>query len=408
MKEQLVKRFLRYVGFDTMSDPHNTKSRPSTANQMELLRVLQQELVQMGISDLTLDPNGYLIARLPATVEAPPIGFMAHVDVADDVMGNGVKPRLIEQYDGQDIVLANGLVLSTKENQELIAYKGEQLVVTDGTTLLGGDDKAGVAILMSVAAKLASDPSAKHPEVEFIFTTDEETGRGMDAFDISLIRSTVCYTVDGGSRGSVEAECFNAATATVDFYGIPYHLGAARGRMVSSLAMASWFISALPRSESPEATDGRYGYYHAEEISGTSAHTHVVVYLRDFDKQQLQRRIDVIKGLASTAEQLFVGGKATVDVQVVYENMYETIKKNPKVMDAVWQAAQELDIKLHQDIIRGGTDGARLAQMGIAAPNLYTGSHNLHSVYEWTAVSAMEESARLVEGIIAYWAKEQP
>ncbi|MGI6432658.1 MAG: tripeptide aminopeptidase PepT [Sphaerochaetaceae bacterium] len=221
MKEQLVKRFLRYVGFDTMSDPHNTKSRPSTANQMELLRVLQQELVQMGISDLTLDPNGYLIARLPATVEAPPIGFMAHVDVADDVMGNGVKPRLIEQYDGQDIVLANGLVLSTKENQELIAYKGEQLVVTDGTTLLGGDDKAGVAILMSVAAKLASDPSAKHPEVEFIFTTDEETGRGMDAFDISLIRSTVCYTVDGGSRGSVEAECFNAATATVDFYGIP-------------------------------------------------------------------------------------------------------------------------------------------------------------------------------------------
>jgi tripeptide aminopeptidase len=408
LSQTLLDRLLTYVAVDTMSDPHIIDKRPTTDGQLELLQMLQHELNEMGLDDITFDPNGYLIARIPANApkgsNIPTIGFMAHVDVADDVMGNGVKPRVIDSYDGKDITLNAEYGILVTDNPELSKYIGETLVVTDGTTLLGGDDKAGVAILMSLAERLVKSDSMVHGEVELIFTSDEETGGGMDAFDVSLLRSRCCYTVDGNKQGEVEAECFNAATVEVDFMGIPYHLGAARGRMVNSVSMAVSFIASLPRNESPEATDGRYGYYCAEEIEGTSAHTHLTIYVRDFELDGLNRRIGALESLATTTEKLFPGGSVKVSHKIVYQNMYEAIKKDPKIMDAIWAAADKLGLKLEEKIIRGGTDGARLAQMGIPAPNLFTGSHNLHSRFEWVALPAMERSALLVEQIVAFWA----
>lgn len=408
LSQNLLERFLRYVKIDTMSDPHVVDQRPTSAGQIELLRLLEQELREIGLKDLAFDPKGYLIARIPAKLpkgkKAPTIGFMAHVDVADDVMGNGVKPRVIEAYDGKDIVLNDTYTLAVKENPELLSYLGHSLVVTDGTTLLGGDNKAGVAILMVLAEQLMSPDSIEHGPVELIFTTDEETGAGMDAFDVSQLKSRCCYTVDGGGFGEIEAECFNAATVEVDFTGIPFHLGAARGRMVNSVSMAVTFLAAIPQAQSPEATDGRYGYYCAEEISGSLAHTHVVLYLRDFEMAELERRIDALQSLAVTTEKLFPGGKVALQSKIVYQNMYDSIKKDPLIMQAIWQAGENLGIKLEEKIIRGGTDGARLAEMGIPAPNIFTGSHNLHSRFEWVAVSAMEESTLLVEQIVSFWA----
>ncbi len=405
----ILERFLRYAVVDTMSDPHIQDRRPTTPGQMELLHMLKTELEGMGLDDIELDGKGYLIARvpsnLPAGVLAPTIGFMAHVDTADDVPGDGVRPRVVEVYDGKDIQLNADVVLSAEKNPELARYIGQTLVVTDGTTLLGSDDKAGVAILMSIASRLLQKDAVPHGEVEMIFTSDEETGAGMDYFPVKQLRSRCCYTIDGGVQGEIEAECFNAATVEVEFLGVPYHLGAARGKMVNSVSMAVSFIGALPRNESPEATDGRYGYYCAEEIRGASARTHVVFYLRDFDLNALKRRVATLHSLAGTTEMLFPGGKVTVSEKYVYYNMYEAIKKVPDVMKAIQVAGQRLGLPLQEHIIRGGTDGARLAEMGIPAPNIFTGGHNLHSLYEWAALPAMEASALLVEQIIKYWAE---
>lgn len=408
LSQTLLDRLLTYVAVDTMSDPHITDRRPTTPGQTELLQMLHQELISMGVADISFDPKGYLVARIPGNLpkgkQAPTIGFMAHVDVADDVMGNGVKPRVIDSYDGKDIRLNETYSILVEENKELLDYIGETLVVTDGNTLLGGDDKAGVAILMTLANRLVTSDSLLHGDVELVFTSDEETGGGMDAFDVGMLKSRCCYTVDGNRRGEIEAECFNAATVHVDFTGVPYHLGAARGRMVNSVSMAVSFIASLPRNESPEATDGRYGYYCADEIQGTSAHTHVTVYVRDFELDGLERRIETLKSLSGTTEKLFPGGKVEVSSKISYQNMYEAIKKDPLIMDAILQAGKKMGIDLEEKIIRGGTDGARLAQMGIPAPNLYTGSHNLHSRFEWVALPAMEEAQQLVEHIVAYWA----
>ncbi|MDD3997765.1 MAG: tripeptide aminopeptidase PepT, partial [Sphaerochaetaceae bacterium] len=238
-EKDLLDRFLRYVQVDTMSDPHVTDRRPTTAGQMDLLRMVDKELADFGITDRYFDPNGYLIARLPSNLPGgrvvKTIGFMAHVDTADDVMGNGVKPRIIDAYDGKDILLNSQYTLSVENNPALVDYIGKTLVVTDGTTLLGADDKAGLAIIMSVAKRLVEDPSILHGDVEFIITTDEETGAGMDLFPIKKINSSCCYTLDGGPYGELEAECFNASTVNVTFTGVPFHLGAARGKMVNSV-----------------------------------------------------------------------------------------------------------------------------------------------------------------------------
>ncbi|MFA5513348.1 MAG: peptidase T [Sphaerochaetaceae bacterium] len=410
MRQNIVNRFLRYVKVDTMSKPQFIDRRPSTEGQVELLSIVKKELLELGLNDIFLDPNGYLIARIPSNLpkgkRAPTIGFMAHVDVADDIMGDGVKARLIENYDGKDINLNDNYTLKVEENPHLLNHIGEQIIVTDGTTLLGGDNKAGVAILVSLAEQLFKS-QREHGEVELIFTTDEETGRGMDDFNIKLLNSKFCYTVDGSAKGEVEAECFNAATVRVNFYGVPFHLGAARGKMVNSVAMAASFICALPRNESPEATDGRYGYYSVDDIKGSIENTEAIFYLRDFDFDNLTRRIKTLEKLAKVTKELFVGGDVEIESEIVYRNMYDAIKKEPKVMGNLFAAAKKLNIPLTEKIIRGGTDGARLAEMGIPAPNIYTGSYNLHSRYEHVVVSTMLEAAKLVEELVYTWAGDE-
>jgi tripeptide aminopeptidase len=402
--EDILQRFLRYAAIDTMSDDTVVSTKqPSTDGQWDLLNLLVSELRQMGIDDITVDKAGVVIARMASNLdhEIPTIGFMAHVDTADDVPGNGVKPRVIDSYDGGDIPLNETYTIMREDNAELAQYKGQTLIVTDGTTLLGSDDKAGVAAIMAVAKELSADKSIKHGALEFIFTSDEETGSGMDSFPYDAIRCDYCYTIDGGKRFEIESECFNAATVKVHFSGVSYHLGAARGRLVNALTMAAYFINALPQAESPEATDGRYGYYCAHTINGTATEVDLTLYLRDFDLDVLNRRIDALKLLAQSAEALYHKGKATVESKIVYYNMALVAKQKPIAMDNLRMAGERLGMPLEEALIRGGTDGARMAnEHHIPCPNIFTGGHNLHSRFEWAALPAMEDSANLIKEII--------
>ncbi len=425
-KNEVLDRFLRYVQVDTMSNEEVAdKKHPSTEGQWNLLRMLEKELKELGLKDVALDEHGYLLARLDATntfantstdtatntitdteqKNVSCIAFCSHVDTADDVEGNHVKPRLIEKYDGKDIKLNEEYSIEVANNPELEGYVGSSLVVSSGDTLLGCDDKGGIAEIMTAVSYLVKHPEIKHGELEILFSPDEETGCGMDFFDATRLHSQALYTVDGGTRYEIELECFNAATVKVHFTGVSYHLGFARGRMVNALTMAAAFINAIPQVESPEATDGRYGYYCAQTANGNATDMDVTVYLRDFDYDNLLRRIEVLKNLGKTIELLYKGGKVSVQDKISYLNMGEAAKKNPKAVDAIFKAGEVLGQPLYTSLIRGGTDGSRIAEMkGIACPNLYTGGHNFHSRFEWAAVDAMCDSVALIVEIIKQWA----
>lgn len=408
-KQEVLDRFLRYVQVDTMSDESIAdKKHPSTPGQWDLLRMLEGELKGLGLKDVVLDEYGYLLARLDATEEGlPSIAFCSHVDTADDVEGNHVRPRVVEKYDGKDIKLNDEYSIVAADNPELARYVGSTIITSSGDTLLGCDDKGGVAEIMTAVSYLVKHPEIKHGEIEILFSPDEETGCGMDFFDASRLHAKALYTVDGGTRYEVELECFNAATVKVHFSGVSYHLGAARGRMVNALTMASAFINAIPQAESPEATDGRYGYYCAQNASGNATDMDITVYLRDFDYDGLLRRIEVLENLGRTIELLYVGGKVTVDSKISYLNMGEAAKKDPWAVEAIFKAGKVLGQPLHTEIIRGGTDGSRIAQIkGIACPNLYTGGHNYHSRFEWAALDAMNDSVALIIEIARQWALE--
>lgn len=408
-KQEILDRFLRYVQVDTMSDESIAdKKHPSTPGQWDLLRMLEGELKGLGLKDVVLDEYGYLLARLDATEQGlPSIAFCSHVDTADDVEGNHVRPRVVENYDGKDIRLNDEYSIVAADNPELVRYVGSTIITSSGDTLLGCDDKGGVAEIMTAVSYLVKHPEVKHGEIEILFSPDEETGCGMDFFDASRLHAMALYTVDGGTRYEVELECFNAATVKVHFSGVSYHLGAARGRMVNALTMASAFINAIPQAESPEATDGRYGYYCAQSASGNATDMDVTVYLRDFDYDGLLRRIEVLQSLGKTVELLYAGGKVSVDSKISYLNMGEAAKKDPWAVEAIFKAGKALGQPLHTEIIRGGTDGSRIAQIkGIACPNLYTGGHNYHSRFEWAALDAMNDSVALIIEIARQWALE--
>ncbi len=405
-KEEVLERFLRYAVVDTMSiESLAEKKHPSFEGEWDLLRLLEGELKGLGLADVTLDEYGYLLARVPATDSGlPAIAFSSHVDTADDVDGNHVKP-VVNDYKGGDIKLKNGLVIEAATNPELPQYAGSKIITSEGDTLLGCDDKGGIAEIMTAVSYLVRHPEIKHGEIEVLFSPDEETGFGMDFFDAKRLHSKAFYTVDGGERYVIEEECFNAATVKAHFSGVSYHLGSARGRMVNALTMAAAFITALPQAESPEATDGRYGYYCAQTAGGNATEFDVTLYLRDFDYDNLLRRIETLKSLGKAIEALYIGGKVTVDGKISYLNMGEAAKKSPKAIDAIFEAGKVLGQPLRTEIIRGGTDGSRIAEMaGIPCPNLYTGGHNYHSRYEWAALDAMSESVALIVEIVKQWA----
>ncbi|MDR2176637.1 MAG: peptidase T [Treponema sp.] len=403
----IVPRFLRYVRVWTTSD-RRIINTPSTAGQWELARALVQELRDLGISDVELSDHCYVIARIPATEgkeHVPAVGFMAHLDTSSDVPGRDVNPILEKNYSGAKISLAGGLYLDPDEDPDLAAQQGRDFIHGDGTTLLGADDKAGIAILMTTLEYLGWHPEIPHGPLEIIFTPDEETGKGLPDFPRERIRASACYTLDGGPLGELEAECFNAYKADIEFSGRAIHVGTARGILANAVAMAASYAGLLPRSESPEATDGYYGYYCPMEIQGNLENTRLEVFLRDFEQEGMERRLAALESFARTVEAQFPAGKVSVKPQLQYINMKEKIRQRPEVMEFLREAFVRAGVEARFKPIRGGTDGSRLTELGVPTPNIFTGGRNYHSRLEWVSVDEMAAACRVVIELVRVWAE---
>ena len=402
-----VPRFLRYVRFWTTSDRHCIDT-PSSAGQWDLAKALVEEIKNMGVEDVALTENCYVIARLtasPGKEFLSTVGFLAHLDTSEEVSGKDVKPLLVEDYDGNPIDLDGGICLNPAEDPALAAHKGKALICSDGSTLLGADDKAGIAVIMGAAEYFLTHPEIPHGPLELIFTPDEETGKGLPGFPLDDIRSKVCYTIDGGPLGELEWECFNAWRAEIKFTGISMHLGQARGCMVNAALMASEYAAMLPRNESPEATDGYYGYYCPLTIQGDIESALLEVFIRDFDLTSGEQKIAALDAFARAVEAKFPGGKAEVSTTIQYLNMKEKIAMQPKVVEKLRQAFLNTGIEMIEKPIRGGTDGSRLTQMGVPTPNIFTGGRNFHSRLEWLSIPEITASCRLVIELIRLWSE---
>jgi len=400
-----VNRFLKYVRFWTTSDRGITDT-PSTLGQWDLAKALVEELKGLGVKDVTLTDHCYVTARLPASAgkeSCPTVGFLAHLDTAEEVSGKDVKAFLVENYDGKPIGLCGGQCLDPALDPALAAHKGRAIIHTDGNSLLGADDKAGIAIIMGAVQFLLNHTEISHGPLELIFSPDEETGKGLPEFPINDVHSKVCYTLDGGPLGELEWECFNAWAAQIKFIGISMHLGQARGVMVNAALMASVFAAMLPRNESPEATDGYYGYYCPLSIQGDVENAELEVFIRDFDLQKGEQKVVALDAFARAVEAQFPGGKIEVSSKVQYLNMKEKISSHPEVVEKLRQAFLNAGVEIKEKPIRGGTDGSRLTEMGIPTPNIFTGGRNFHSRLEWLSVPEMISSCRLVVELIRLW-----
>ncbi|GBU29573.1 peptidase T [Treponema sp. R8-4-B8] len=408
LEKLIIPRFLNYVCYDTESDRH-IEETPSTQGQLELAKILRDELLTLGLKDVKITDHCYVIARLPANLPStdykeqenvPCIGFLAHLDTASDVSGKNVKPQLVQNYNGEKIELADGLCLDPEKEPGLAEQKGKAIIHSDGTTLLGADDKAGIAEIMAAVEYLVSNPQIEHGCVEVIFTPDEETGKGLPEFPLEEIKSAFCYTVDGGPLGEIESECFNAWKADIEFYGKVIHIGHARGILANAALMASTFATLLPRSESPEATDGYFGYYCPMEIKGDLEKAALEVYIRDFENDGIERRIMALEVFAETVKAQFPGGEVIVKTQPQYYNMKSKIDEKPEALERLMQAARDAGVEWHLKPVRGGTDGSRLTELGIPAPNIFTGGRNFHSRLEWVSVSEMCFACKVVIELI--------
>jgi len=403
--EALASRLLRYARIDTQSDRH-IDDIPSTKTQWNLARLLVQELKELGLADISLDDHCYLIARIPATAgmeDKPTIGLMAHMDTASDVPGSEVKPRLVQNYDGTPVELSPGCLLDPAEYPDLLDHVGDTIITTDGKTLLGADDKAGVAEIMTAIEWLASHPEVRHGPLEIYFTPDEETGKGMSLFPLPKVKSIACYTLDGGKSAEIEAECFTAYSVHAEFSGKVIHIGSARGKFANAVAMACHFVAMLPRSESPEATDNWYGYYCPIEISGSMERAVVDVYLRDFSTEGMEKRIAAVKTFAAAVEAQFPLGKTELTVKKQYLNMKESLDKTPAVLEKLGEAIKRAGAEPEIRPIRGGTDGSRLTEMGIPTPNIFTGGYNYHSRHEWASVGEMSLAVETLVNLVTLW-----
>ncbi len=406
-QDQLLERFVRYARIETTSDRHG-RDIPSTPAQWDLLKLLVKELENLGVADVELTKNGYLIARIPSNLGGkahPAIGLMAHIDTASDAPGDRVNPQIHRAYDGGVIEVGEGFRLDPAEFPELARYKGGTIVTTDGKTLLGADDKAGVAEIMTAAAWIQSHPELPHGTLEIIFTPDEETGKGLDLFPAEKLSARCCYTVDGTLEGTVEAECFNAYQVHAVFTGRVIHLGYARGKLVNAVSMAGAFLNMLPQAESPEATDGRFGYYCPVEVRGTLETATVDVFLRDFDEQEMKRRINALHDLGRAVEAVFPGGKVVLTENKQYSNMFQSIQRDRLAVDLALEAIRMTGIEPRLELIRGGTDGSKLTEMGIPTPNLFSGAQNYHSRTEWAGVSTMVKATETILNLAELWGR---
>lgn len=395
----LVDRFLQYVKFDTQSD-ELTNMTPSTPGQMIFARHLKDELEAIGLTEITLDDNGYLMATLPATPGyegAPTIGFIAHLDTSPDMSGRHVSPRIVENYDGGDIVLnqTDGIVLSPSEFPELTDYVGQNLIVTDGTTLLGADDKAGVAEIMSAVAYLKEHPEIAHGKIRVAFNPDEEIGQGAHKFDVGLFGADWAYTMDGGAVGELEFENFNAAVARITFTGRNVHPGYAKHKMINSMRIANQFVIMLPRWETPEHTEDYEGFYHLVSMEGTVEKTVLTYIVRDHDRDRFERRKKELEHLVRKINHEFPGC-CSIDIKDQYYNMREQIEPVMYIIDIAEQAMREIGVEPKVQPIRGGTDGAQLSFKGLPCPNIFAGGLNFHGRYEFVPIPSMEKAEAVI------------
>lgn len=394
----VVDRFLQYVKFDTQSD-ELTNLWPSTPGQMEFAQHLEKELQAMGLEDITLDDNGYLMATLPANIETPvpTVGFIAHLDTSPDLSGRHVTPRIVKNYEGGDITLnaEKGIVLSPREFPELDTYRGQDLIVTDGNTLLGADDKAGIAEIISAVDYLMKHPEIKHGKIRIAFNPDEEIGQGAHKFDVEQFGADFAYTMDGGEIGELEYENFNAAVAKVTFTGRNVHPGYAKHKMINSIRIANQFTSMLPRWETPEHTEGYEGFYHLISIEGNVEKTVVTYIIRDHDRDRFERRKKELEHLVRKINNEFPNS-TSIEIKDQYYNMREKIEPVMYIIDIAEDAMRIAGVEPHVVPIRGGTDGAQLSFNGLPCPNIFAGGLNFHGRYEFIPIPSMEKATQVI------------
>ncbi len=408
-KEALINRFISYVTIDTESDP-NSDTTPSSEKQWDLARKLKSELELMGMTEVTIDDNAYIMGTLPSNVphEVPVIGFVSHFDTTPDFTGANVKPQIIRDYDGKDIVLnaEKDIVLSPDYFEDLKQYKGQTIITTDGTTLLGADDKAGITEIMEAMQYLIAHPEIKHGKIRVGFTPDEEIGRGAHKFDIEKFGAQWAYTMDGSQIGELEYENFNAAGAIISIEGKIVHPGYAKGKMVNSMYIATDYINSLPRLETPEHTSDREGFFHLYSITGGVDSTKLEYIIRDHDKGHFEARKAMMIQLADELNEQFEKELVTVEIKDQYFNMREKVEPVMHIVDIAEEAMKELGITPLIKPIRGGTDGSQLSFMGLPCPNIFAGGHNFHGRYEYVPVESMMRAVEVIVKIAELTAKK--
>ncbi|GIN40148.1 peptidase T [Heyndrickxia oleronia] len=402
MKNEIIERFTSYVKIDTQSN-EDSETCPSTPGQWDLLHKLEEELKSIGMEDVTLDENGYLMASLPSNTHkhVPTIGFLAHVDTATDFTGKNVNPQLVENYDGGDIRLNDSLhiTLSPKEFPNLENYKGHTLITTDGTTLLGADNKAGIAEIMTAMAYLIQHPEIKHGKVRVAFTPDEEIGRGPHKFDVEAFQAQYAYTVDGGQLGELEYESFNAAGAKITIKGSNIHPGSAKGKMINSIKIGMELQNKLPTEEAPEYTEGYEGFYHLLSMNGDVEQTKMNYIIRDHDKEKFVAKKANLEKIVNELKQKYGENNIILEISDQYYNMKDKIEPVKHIVDIAYEAMKDLNIEPIIQPIRGGTDGSQLSFMGLPTPNIFTGGENFHGKYEYISVDNMEKATQVIIGI---------
>ena len=406
LADDLLERFLRYAAIDTQSDVDST-TYPSTAKQLDLSRLLIHELQELGLADARLTEHGYVFATLPGKADAPVVGFIAHLDTSPSASGAGVAPIVHRSYDGGTLVLPGdpAQVLDPADTPELAIRVGHDIVTSDGTTLLGADDKAGVAEIMAAVAWLSRHQEVVHAPLRIAFTVDEETGRGTEFFDLEEFGAELAYTLDGSGCGSLEVESFSAKELHISIRGRGTHPGSAKGKLVNSVKLAADLIAALPRDTlSPETTEGREGFVHPARIRGTAEETVLTFLARDHDEAKLDEHVALLQRLADDVERREPRARVTVDVEFQYPNMRRAIDEHPRVVDAAVEAYRRVGVEAVFEPIRGGTDGARLSAAGLPTPNLFTGGQDYHSLREWASVQDMAAAAAMLVELAGIWA----
>jgi len=401
-KQHITSRFIKYITIDTESNPNNP-AFPSSENQWNLARILEKELHKIGMQDVELDNNCYIMATLPSnlTYEVPTIGFVAHIDTSPDFTGANVKPQIIENYDGKDIVLnkEKNIILSPDYFDDLLQYKGQTIITTDGTTLLGADDKAGVTEIVTAMEYLINNPAIKHGTIRICFTPDEEVGKGAHLFDVKKFGAKWAYTMDGSQIGELEYENFNAASAKITITGKIVHPGYAKGKMINSMLIANDFVAALPADEIPEKTMDYEGFFHLHDMSGNVEETILEYIIRDHDFELFEKRKKVIQKIATDFNERLQQDLIKVDIKNQYFNMKEKVTPVMHIVDIVEEVMNDIGIRPLIKPIRGGTDGSQLSYKGLPCPNIFAGGHNFHGRFEYVPVESMMKATEVIIGI---------